>query len=599
MILRVTIALVLLAGVAGGALVLTDAGRGWLRAVKAEAEHRAFLWRMGGVTRQGDIMLPMDDGVRLATDLYLPRAADGPLPTVLMRLPYGKTRFGEVRHWIETFVPRGYAVVVQDMRGRHGSEGVFAPWPNAGADGATTLDWIARQPWSDGQAGTVGCSALGESQLSLGARHPPVLKAMVPMGAGGGVGTLGGLHNFFGVFEGGVPALASSFGWFVGAGGKTPDAMGKPPVNYTEGLATLPIRDAVARFRKDPTDYEALLDGFTDPSFWASWGYARAGDSFAAPMLIVDGWYDQSVQASLALGTHARAGGTAAHTVIGPGTHCDFTGPFRGGAVGDVTVDPAAALDTTALVAAFMDHHLKGAPAPDLPPFHVFVLNADRWLSSETWPPKAATARHFLLDGTGLLEEAVTDMGTRVFVSDPMAPVPTIGGSVCCTGAANLRTGPLDQSPLDGRTDILVYQSEVLDAPMTIAGPISATLYMSTDVPDTDLVARITDFGPDGRSILIQEGALRLRYRDGYDAPTLMEPGVVYAVEIGMRDIAWRLDSGHRLGLQIAGSSFPRLARNMNGGGDPHRESVPQVATITLHHGAETPSAVTVFTVDE
>ena len=165
------------------------------------------------------------DHDRAVSDVYLPAGAEGPLPAILMRLPYGKTRFGEVRKWMRTFLPEGYAVVVQDMRGRYASEGVWAPYPDEARDGAATLDWITAQGWSDGKVGTIGCSALGETQLMLATERHPAHRAMIPMGAGGAIGTLDDAYGFFGFFEGGILNLASGFGWFVAAGGKTPDRM--------------------------------------------------------------------------------------------------------------------------------------------------------------------------------------------------------------------------------------------------------------------------------------------------------------------------------------------------------------------------------------
>lgn len=560
-----------------------------LRAQKAEWDHDRAVSAMGA-ERLDEAMVPMADGVRLATDVYLPAGAEGPLPAILMRLPYGKTRFGEVRKWMRTFLPEGYVVVVQDMRGRYASEGVWAPYPDEARDGAATLDWIAAQGWSDGKVGTIGCSALGETQLMLATERHPAHRAMIPMGAGGAIGTLDDAYGFFGFFEGGILNLASGFGWFVAAGGKTPDRMGKPPVDYPRGLNTLPVRDAVATFRDDPTDYRAFLDHFDDLAYWAASGFIDADDRFGTPFLIVDNWYD-GARESLQLAARMRETGAEGTALILPGLHCDIGGAFVDGAVGDMPVDPAHGQDFDALFVGFMDHHLKGAPAPELPPVRYYLMGEDRWMEAESWPPAAAVTETFYLDGDTLTREPSVQ-GAESFTSDPMDPVPTIGGTICCTGDPDQRAGPLDQRPIEGREDLLVLTGPALTEPLRIVGPMRAHLHVSTDVPDTDLVVRLTDVAPDGTSLMIQEGALRLRYRDGYDTPELMEPGQVYAATVDLRDIAYTLPAGHRLRLHVAGSSFPRLARNLNGGGDPYAETEPHVAQITIHTGGDTPSRV-------
>ena len=560
-----------------------------LRAQKAEWDHDRAVSAMGA-ERLDEVMVPMPDGVRLATDVYLPEGAEGPLPAILMRLPYGKTRFGEVRKWMRTFLPEGYAVVVQDMRGRYASEGVWAPYPDEAADGAATLDWIAAQGWSDGKVGTIGCSALGETQLMLASERHSAHGAMIPMGAGGAIGTLDGAYGFFGFFEGGILNLASGFGWFVAAGGKTPDRMGKPPVDYPRGLNTLPVRDAVATFREDPTDYTAFLDHFDDPAYWAASGFIDADDRFGTPFLIVDNWYD-GARESLGLAARMRETGAEGTALILPGLHCDIGGAFVDGAVGDMPVDPAQGQDFDALFVGFMDHHLNGAPAPELPPVRYYLMGEDRWMDAESWPPAAAVTETFYLDGESLTRQPPAQ-GRESFTSDPMDPVPTIGGTICCTGDPDQRAGPLDQRPIEGRADLLVLTGSELTEPLRIVGPMRAHLHVSTDVPDTDLVARLTDVAPDGTSLMIQEGALRLRYRDGYAKPELMEPGTVYEATVDLRDIAYTVPAGHRLRLHVAGSSFPRLARNLNGGGDPYAETEAHAAQITIHTGGATPSRV-------
>lgn len=569
------------AGVLPGVTAMARARVSDLRAALA---YRKFLYGLDGVETRRGLMLPMADGTRLATDLYLPRDRAGPVPAILLRLPYGKQRFGAVRHWARVFLPRGYAVVVQDMRGRYDSEGTFAPYATAGADGAATLDWIAAQDWSDGQVGTLGCSALGESQFMLAARRHPAHRAMIPMGAGGAIGTLGGSWGMFGAFEGGVFALATGFGWFASSGGKTGDRMAAPQVDYARALRTLPLRDAMTGVRPDPTDFADFMDRFEDPAYWRDMGYVSDADRFETPFLVVDSWYD-GARESLALAAHMRRTGAPGSVVILPGLHCDLTGAFDSGAVGDMPVDGTAP-DFETLFAGVMDHAMKGGPAPDLPPVMYYMLGEDRWMSAADWPPPDTVPRSFFLDGDRLTD-APQAPGQIAFASDPADPVPSLGGAICCTGDPDQREGPVYQNAIEDRPDVAVLTSAPLAAPLRIAGPVEARLTVTADVPDTDLVLRLTDVDDRGRSLTIQEGALRLRYRDGVDAPRLMTPGEAVQVTVQLRDIAYRVPAGHRLRLHIAGSSFPRLARNMNGGGDPYAETEPRVAHVEIATGGD------------
>jgi len=566
-----------------------------LRTQKWGYEHRRFLSELGQVERLPEIGVPMADGIRLATDVYLPEGIEGPYPAIMMRLPYGKRRFGEVRQWLRTFLPQGYAVVVQDMRGRYNSGGTFAPWPDEARDGAATLDWIAAQAWSNGRVGTIGCSALGETQMLLATRNHPAHAAMIPVGAGGAIGSLGGSHGYFGVFDGGILNLASAFGWFAEAGGKSHDRMAMPRIDYAKGLSTLPVRDAVARFREDETDFRTFLDRFEDEAYWEEAGYVTADDRFSTPFLMVDSWYDRARE-TLLMARQMRQSGAKGSVVILPGLHCDLGGALREGRVGDVALDPAQARDFDEIFLAFMNHRLKGGPAPDLPPVLYYMMGENRWREAVSWPPAAATRRTMhLIAGAGggrLSIRPPERDGALVFTSDPANPVPTLGGTMCCTGEADVKAGPIVQNPIEKRGDLLVLTGPALKRPLDLTGAVTARLRVSADVPDTDLIVRLTDVDPDGRSVLVTEGSLRLRYRDGVDRPMLMEPGEIYPVEVILRDIAWQVPAGHRLRLHIAGSSFPRLARNMNGGGDPYAEAVPHTARVTIHSSAEAPSSL-------
>ncbi len=224
-----------------------------LQALGREAVLQARLLGAGLDLRR-DMMVEMPDGVRLATDVYLPRDRADALPALLIRLPYGKTGFEGAMWRVWSYGARGYAVVVQDIRGRYGSEGVSAPYRHGAEDGSATLDWIAGKDWSNGRVATAGCSALGEIQLVQAKTRNPHLVAMIAEGAGGAIGTGGPSRDYFGLFEGGIPNLAAAYGWFAEAGGKTADHMAPAGVDPANVIAELPSGTLVSRHRDDPTD---------------------------------------------------------------------------------------------------------------------------------------------------------------------------------------------------------------------------------------------------------------------------------------------------------------------------------------------------------
>lgn len=558
-------------------------------------------WQIqAGKPDQADVMIPMADGVRLATDVYLP-SDKGARPTVLMRLPYGKRSYGEVRFWVDKLTKRGFVVIAQDMRGRYGSEGVFAPYPYAGTDGVATLDWITAQPWSNGRVGTLGCSALGEAQLMLAAEAHPAHQAMVPIAAGGAIGSLDGSHAYFSVYEGGIFALATGAGWFGTHGGKAPAHSAGIATTPASVLPHLPVRDVVRQMRSDPTDYEAFLHAFEDPAYWQNAGYVTGEEPFATPALFIDTWYDPGIRSTLQLARAVAKQDVETRTIIAAGTHCGYLGSEHETLVGDLAVAPEQPFGFVETIIAFLSQHLEGGPALELPEFSYYGLVENKWRSAQVWPPKAAREVSFYLGEGQALTPTVPVVETQAwqFQSDPMNPVPSVGGALCCTGDPEALVGPVFQNAIEGREDVLMFTSAPLEEPMLLAGPIRATLLVSADVLDTDLVLRLTDVDPEGNSLLLQEGALRMRYRDGVERPALMEPGQTYSATIQMRDIAYLLRAGHRLRLNIAGSSFPRLERNLNTGGANWDETEGLVANITIHSDAAQPSAVTVYVLDE
>ncbi|MBK9135283.1 MAG: CocE/NonD family hydrolase [Betaproteobacteria bacterium] len=570
-------------------------------------------WRLAarawveGVAVDHHVAIGVRDGVTLAASLYLPRRRAGPVAAVLMRTPYHRLRDSSAAMSALMFASHGYAVLVQDLRGTGDSEGDLLPWRDAGDDGAQTLDWIVARPWSNGRVGTFGCSALGETQFPLARLNHPAHKAMIASGAGGAIGSLGGRHGYFGVFEGGVPQLASAFGWFVGNGAKRPDSAPAAPFDTAGHLRGLPVSELVRRVRPAPNGFTELLTTPPGDPRWHEWGYWDDGDRSAVPAMIINTWGDQTVGDALVLARHWQQHGVPQKVVIAPGNHCQHK---EGGTAGPASFGELAvaggARPWDEWARRWFDHWLRGSGdgLAELPPVQFFMLNENRWLDSRTWPPEEAQAVRWYLAsdgrangraGNGRLarEPAAAGAPWDEYRYDPADPVPSRGGPLCCTGNPADRAGPVDQADVERRDDVLVYTSAPLAEDLRIAGPLAARLSFSSSAPDTDLVARLVHLWPDGRATNIQEGALRLRWREGFAAPRLLQPGERVQATVDMRAIAYTLPRGHRLRLHVTSSSFPRLERNLNTGAPNNSTATEMAVAINrVHHAGDAASWV-------
>lgn len=563
-----------------------------------------------GYRIEKDVRIAISDGVRLANDVYFPRGAkQGRHPTVLIRLPYNKRTYGEAREMGEFFASHGYITVVQDFRGTSGSEGQYRPFQGERRDTSETLDWIVRQAWSNGRVGTFGCSALGETQMVLAAARHPAHAAMISLADGGALGVVPGRVDAFGWYEGGIFNLASGFGWFLEHGGLDPSRTPPSNVDVDAAIWGLPSGELMRRHRSDATGYERFLTTpLSDPA-WARDDFVSADDHFATPALQITTWQDQAVDATLAMSlmmnrdASVQGAANRNHVIIAPGNHCNFLEVPKGGRVADLAVGPESYLPYASWYLAWFDHWLRGQPLRlALPPYLLYVTGEDKWVESSQWPLPDVSYQRWNLqsqghanswrgDGVLSLQPPTTQVADS-FRYDPAHPVPTRGGPFCCTANPALRPGPVDQREVEERDDVLVYSSPALAQGVRVLGPIEAELTVMSDAPDTDIVAKLVDVDPAGVAINVQEGALRLRFRDGLQHPQLMQPGKPYTVRVPMRALGHYFKAGHRIRLQVTSSNFPRLERNLNTGGRNFDEATGRVANNTVLHGPGAPSAL-------
>lgn len=552
-----------------------------------------------GFDRQRNIMVPMRDGIHLKTMFFKPFSRSGTFPVILVRTTYGAYLSEQLRFFVEN----GYVVVVQNVRGRNGSEGIYTLHKHSRNDGYDTIDWIIKQKWSNGKVGTFGCSYLGESQVILSAANHPNHIAMIADGAGGAIGKAKNSYGYFGVYENGVLNLASALGWFTAEGARN-RSISKPPVDYPLRLQKwrneLPIAMLAQKIVPYVTGFEDLVTHPLDDTWWEKEGYIHDNDTFSTASLHVNTWYDQTVHDTFRLAElmavkaqHPRA--KHQYVLIDPGNHCE-AGKLQKGVVqvGQMQfnyVDPGF----SRIYLDWFDYWLKDKKV-DLPPrYKFFVIHAEKWMTSSKWPPQNVSVKKlYLREGDSLkatmppvLKGEKNERTSDTYTYDPLDPVPTLGGAICCTSRQDDIAGAVDQSLIKSRSDVLVFNSEELKVDIDLIGNIKATLFVSTTALDTDFTIKLVDQRPDGQAFNIQDGVIRLRYRNGIDSERLAEPGKIYQIKLELRPTAYRVKKGHQLSLYLSSSNFPRLARNLNTGEDEYTSMNTEVAENTIYRSNE------------
>ena len=558
---------------------------------------------------QKNVMVPMRDGIDLAADLYLPRNAGGRFPVIVLRTPYNKDSYRGSTEPAEFFAARGYAVVSQDVRGKHASGGEYQVQSHDRDDGYDTIDWAASQPWSTGKVGTFGCSYLGEVQILLaGARHPAHLAA-VPQAAAGGLGSAGGYWSSFGAYENGVFSLSSAFGWFLGAGAKDRGTTRPDSVDFPSLLRSTPTIEMIRRARGPRTDFEDYISHRPGDRYWLRQGYATDTTRFDVPAIHVNSWLDYGAEQTLELFNLFKRNAVSVRArdnqfaIISPTTHCGSERAGEYTRVGDRVVGDAR-LPYWSIYLDWFDHWLKGDPngAPARPKVTYFVIGKGEWRTANSWPvPEMRPVSYYLSSqrgantgaGDGVLATTRPGKAGKDTVrTDPADPFPSRGGTICCTGNPQDQPGIFDQADLEARSDLLVYSTPPLGEAVTIAGPVRAVVYVSSDAPDGDLAAKLIDVDPAGKAWNVVDGIVRLRLRDGVTRPALLEPGRTYRVEINLKSIAYHFPRGHRIRLHLSGSNFPQWELNSNTGGNIYDETSYVVAVKGIHFGPAQPSAL-------
>ncbi len=561
------------------------------------------------------VPIPLRDGVTTYADIYRP--ASGPaMPGIVTRTPYDKEVFGAaalpVMPSALKLAERGYAVVVQDTRGRFRSEGEFTPFMTEGPDGYDTVEWIAAQEWCDGGVGIYGPSYVGATTMLAARERPPSLKCAIP------IITADDYYDGW-TYQGGAYQLGFATLWGMGlasalymgrdrdldpqhlkdltaASSNAPESLAAQPLESIQGIGSA----GIASWWNDWIAHEARDDYWEPVRLSANYG------QLDLPMFHVGGWFDifgiGTVRNFQGIGTAASA---PQHLFMGPWAHT-----YYDRYMGERDFGPTGSAAFSGLVGKynqFFDHHLKGIDA-DIPSVTYFMMGANEWRTADAWPPAEATPQTLYLrshgsanslrgDGVLSLTPASGSEPADRYLYDPERPVPSEGGPTLQSQVG--LPGPRDQCAIEARDDVLCYTSAPLETAVVVAGPVTVSLWAVTDAPDTDFTAKLVDVQPDGRAISICDGIIRAKFRASLSEPTPVTPGEPTRYEIDLASTAQRFAPGHHIRLEVSSSNFPRFAPNPNTGGPLASEASTRPAVQHLLHDADHPSTLEIYVLPE
>ncbi|HRH40748.1 MAG TPA: CocE/NonD family hydrolase [Pyrinomonadaceae bacterium] len=593
------------------------------------------------------VMVPMRDGKKMAADIYRPKDTSKQYPIIFSRTPYNfnfwDVRMGAPRDMttILEAVKRGYAYVVMNERGHFFSEGNYDILGPPTTDGDDAISWMSNQSWSNKKVGTIGCSSTAEWQPAVAAQGNSAFTTMIVQGFGAGIGRIGPYYEQGNWYRGGAVQMLF-IAWLYGEqnqvrpmfapntsqedlirASKSFDlAQQQPPVDWSKALRHLPEMDIIkavdgphgifADAMPNSTGGAMIKRTPNDPA-WYKGGLFHDNMKINIPGFWFMSWYDVSVGPNLAAYNHVRK--TARpdvadkqYAVIAPTLHCSYTRATENTVVGERSMGDAR-LDYNALTYGWFDYFLKGEKNDILkmPKVRYFTMGSNKWQTADSFPPAGAQPLKFYLssngkanslngDGKLVAEPPATDMPDS-FQYDPMNPVPSFGGNVCCTGNA-VQGGAWDQSKMEQRNDILVYSTEPLKEGIELTGSIDVSLYVSSDAKDTDFTVKLIDVDEMGRAYNLDETIQRMRYRNGYDKPLVwMEKDKVYKMSFQPMNTSNYFAPGHRIRIEISSSNFPRFDRNMNTGGNNYDETKGVIATNAVHHSKQYPAEVIITVV--
>lgn len=560
-----------------------------------------------------NVEIQLRDGVRTYADVYRPDVSE-PLPAVLTRTTYNKEPIpggSPIMPPPLSLAQEGYVVVVADSRGRWSSEGTFETFVDEQNDGYDTIEWVASQSWCDGNTAIYGASYVGATTMLAAKSRPPSLRCAIPIITP---------HDYFDawVYQGGAFQLGFNTWWgqslaqahLARAGHGVSD-------EHTQELMEAASAGIEPYQTRPLTDMPGLAAPNVLPSWknwiehdrrddhWKSLSLAEHGfEDLDIPMFHVSGWFDIFGLGSFELFNGIqKATGAQQRLWVGPWSHVSYDrymwemdfGLLGGGATCGIGLE----------FPKFLAEHLRGEKSASTPAVHYFVMGANEWRDSESWPPPEATESTLYLHsggnanslrGDGVLNASQPGSGQPAdrYLYDPARPVPTDGGATLQMSISV--PGPRDQRAIESRDDVLCYTTEPLNEPLTIAGPVTVDLWAISDCEDTDWTAKLVDVHPDGRAVSLVDSIIRARFRNSFSDPEPLTPGEPSSYSIDLSSTAHRFDVGHQIRIEISSSNFPRFDAHPNLWGDLWRMTDSRVAVQQILHDETHPSALRIWT---
>ena len=610
---------------------------GSMPAVQVLAELRSDKYQDWTVEKE--VFVTMRDGIRLSTDIYLPKGAKGPLPTILVRSPYDRDNVDTVESQMP-YLKQGYALVHQNERGRYFSEGSYDHYlEGAGTDGYDTIEWITKQPWSNGKVGTIGCSSSGEQQWPMANSRHPGHAAMIPMASGTAIGSIPGNDTQGAVYRGGIPQVGLWAWWYHDMA--TTERLVLPPNTTQEQrirlrnsfslmpktwfytiepgkmditnpkndasklLMQLPSKDILQRLGGAHTPFDDFVTWTPGDPRWKDVNLATDGFKSRTPALFVNSWHDVGVGEMTRMFKYTQDKKIPdQYLIVGAGPHCaplQSNENLRDLSFGDLHVGDSRYLGRddgyANLYLDWFENFVAGRKnnVAAMPKVQLQVMGKG-WVTGNSWPLERTVFTKYYLDsgvvpGSKIVRRSLSatlaeGMASDAYLYDPANPVPTRGGSCCGDDMA------VDQRGVEARADVLSYTTPVLRRAVTVAGPIEVVLYVSSSAKDTDFVVKLVDVYPDGKAINLADDGFRVRYREGFDKKVLMKQGEVYQIRLTNMVTANHFPAGHQIRLDISSSNFPAFERNLNTGGNNFDETVWVTAENEVHHSKSHPSHI-------
>lgn len=523
-----------------------------------------------------NIMIPLSDDVRLATDIYRPSTA-GRYPVIIARTPYNKESLQHrYKQIAETFAGQGYVFIVQDVRGKFASEGTFSPYTHEGSDGNELIDWAGKASWSNGKVAVFGFSYLGTCGWLAAAHHNPHLQTIIPLFSS---------QNTYKVWmDNGVPYINDLLIWQATYEGRKVQNISDKQIQ--QSIHRLPVNELdVALVNHEISTYRKFLSHLTFDEFWKKISLSDEVNHLSLPALLISGWYDPFIQLTIDDFQRMKQSPSASKNrqsklIIGPWAHHPLQ-EFKEMHFGE----NSHFLLQMSSILNWCDRWLKDHELPKEEfPVSYFLLGRNEWKNSREWPPEQVIYEKFFLSNReGTLSPTLPSiMDPQIFIYHPNDPVPSVGSHMIYGKGLE---GPREQGLITSREDVLVYASAPLIDELTISGPIKLVLYVSSNVTDTDFYAKISDLHPDGKAYYLQSGFIRMRFRDSPEKPEFMIPDHIYRIEISLHSLAYTFFKDHRIQLIVTSSDFPHHARNLNTGFNNEETTEIIEAVQTLYAG--------------